>query len=302
MTRLSKGKTLIFCRSKNHNHLLMNNALKSWSFLIGVSLTLIVLGHFALGREGLLIGLIVSLGINSYVYFFEDQRIVEKLGGQLLEGHDPWGLLEKIRRLSATASVPTPRVVVLPSPSPQALVVGRSLTSGTLLLTEGLLVKLEKPEIDAVIAYLLACMKNMNTLAFAVGSFVASTLLAITETLDAGLRLMIVEKKNPNYLVSQFFTRLAAPFIGTLVRLSIRPSFYSEADRIAVEILGESEHLATALWKLHSYSATIPYNAPIAISHMFVVNPLTTTRWTRYFHAQPRLDKRIRALVGHFPI
>lgn len=284
------------------NRALMNNALKSWSFLIAFSLTLIVLGHFSLGREGLMIGLILSLGVNSYVYFFEDRRVVESLGGRTLEGQDPWGILQVSRALAAKMRIPNPRIVVLENPAPQALVVGRSLTSGTLILTEGLLEKLDRREVEAIIAYLLACVKNLNTLAFSVGSFLASMLLGITGLLDAGLRIVIVERKNPDYMISQIFTRMASPLVGSLVRLSIRPSFYIEADRTASEVLGDSKVLADALWKLHSYSTTEPFSAPIPISHMFVVNPLTTVGWTRYFHAQPRLEKRIRALVGHYPI
>ncbi len=280
----------------------MNNALKAWSFLIFTSLTLIVLGHFALGREGLLIGLVLSLGVNSFVYFYEDKRIVGYFRGQILEGQDPWGLLTQTRKLASKIRVAPPKIIVLPSPSPQALVVGRSLTHGTIIITEGLLRKLSPAETEAILAYLLCCIKNLNTLAFAVGSFVASSLLMISETLDMGLRLLIVERKNPDYPLSQIFTRAVAPFVGGLIRLSIRPSFYLQADKMASDVSEDGQVLAKALWKLHSYSSTEPFQAPLSISHLFVVNPLTTRKWTRYFHAQPDVEKRIRALVGHYPI
>jgi len=280
----------------------MNNALKSWSFLVGLSVTLIVFGHWWLGREGLLIGLIAALGINSYVYFFEDRRIIESLGGRRLEGKDPWGVLGLARTLAAKARIPAPQVVILSDAAPQALVVGRSLTSGTIILTEGLLEQLDRDEVEAVLAYLVACVKNLNTLAFSVGSFLASSLLSVTGLLDTGLRLLIVEKKNTDSFISHLFTRAMAPVVGFLVRISIRQQFYIDADRTASELLGDSKSLATAIWKLHSYSMTRPFQAPLAISHMFVVNPLTKKRWNRYFHAQPRPERRIRALTGHFPI
>lgn len=281
---------------------LMSNAIKSWSFLFLLSLTLIVFGHMALGREGLLIGLVIGLGINSYVYFFEDKRIISHFQGQSLEGQDPWGLLSLSRKLSAKMRIPNPKIVVLNDAAPQALVVGRSLTTGTLILTEGLLRRLTPQETEAVMAYLLACIKNLNTLAFAVGSFLASSLLAITETLDLMLRFVMVEKKNPDYALSQVFTRMAAPLIGLLLRISIRPSFYFNADKLAGELTGDAKIVAQTLWKLHSYSSTEPFTAPLSISHMFVVNPLTRQTWTRYFHAQPSVERRIRSLVGHYPI
>jgi heat shock protein HtpX len=280
----------------------MSNALKSWSFLLFLSLTLIVLGHFTLGREGLLIGLMAALGINFYVYFYEDLRVVESLGGRRLEGQDPWGLATTARSISAQMRVPNPKIVVLPKTSPQALVVGRSLTHGTLIITEGLLQKLDRKEIEAVLAYLIACVKNLNTLAFSVGSFLAWVLLGLASLLDAGLRLIIVEKKRPDQLIPHFFTRLSAPLIGFLLRVSVRPHFYFDADRLAGDVIDDHPRLAQVLWKLNSYSRTEPFDSPLSISHMFVVNPLTAQAWTRYFHAQPTTEKRIRALIGHYPL
>jgi heat shock protein HtpX len=280
----------------------MNTALKSWSFLLVLSVTLIVCGHLALGRGGLLVGLVLALGMNCYVYFFEARRVVQSLGGRPVEGQEPWGVLPRLRSLAAKMRLPIPRVVILRTKSPQALVVGRSLTQGTVLVTEGLLEKLNNDEIEALLAYLLACMQNMNTLAFSVGSFLASTLLSLTGVLDAILRVLIVEKKNPNSRVSQFFTRLGAPLAGLLVRLSVRPGRYFDADRRAASVVESPQTVASLLWKLDSYSKTAPYTCPLPVSHMFVVNPLTASSWNRYFHAQPKVDRRILALVGHYPI
>lgn len=280
----------------------MNNVTKAWAFLATLSLTLIVLGHMLLGREGLLIGLTLALGINSFVYFYEDRRVVSLFRGRLLEGQDPWGILKMARRLAVKARVPMPKVLVIPEDSPQSLVVGRSFTHGTILITEGLLQRFSEKEIEAIMAYQLASIRTLNTLTFAVGSFICSLILSVAETLDTILRVLIVEKKNPNYALSHLFTRLSAPLVGFLLRLSIRPNFYLVADDLAAHMIEEPSLLAHALWKLQSYASTLPLDVPLSTAHMFVVNPLPDRGWTRHFQAQPPIEKRIRTLIGYYPI
>src|SRR5688572_9082535 len=149
----------------------MNNIYKAWIFLAVASLTLIVLGHTWGGREGLLIALTVTLGMNTFVYFYEDRRVLSLFSGDLVEGQDPYGIQDVIKRLAVKARIPTPKIVILRHPSPQALVVGRGSHYGTLLLTSGLFHKLGPDEVETLLAYQVACIKNLNTLAFAVGSF-----------------------------------------------------------------------------------------------------------------------------------
>lgn len=280
----------------------MNNVTKAWVFLGALSLGLILGGHFLLGREGLLLGLGLALGLNSFVYFYEDRRIVAMFPNHLLEGADPWGLIRTTERLASRAKLPVPRIVVIPSQAPQSLVVGRSLNNGTILITEGLLEKLNRHEIEAVIAYQLATIKTLNILAFSVGSFVSSIFLFIASALDFLLRFLIVEKKNPNYALSHIFTRVSAPFVGALLRLGIRPNLYMTADALAARWTNDPKTLAEVLWKLQSFSSTLPFTAPLSTSHMFVVNPLPLKGWTRHFQAQPSIEKRVRSLIGYYPI
>src|SRR5690606_3959454 len=156
------------------------------------SLTLIVLGHALGGREGLLTALIATLAMNSFVYFYEDRRVLNKFHGRWLEGQDPYSLQDVVRRLSLKVRVPAPKLILLESSAVQSLVVGRGVTHGTILLTEGLLNRLDRHEVEAVLAYQVASIKTVNTLAFAVGSFMATAALTVSETLDMILRVLIV--------------------------------------------------------------------------------------------------------------
>ena len=151
-------------------------------------------------------------------------------------------------------------------------------------------------------AYQVACIRNMNTLAFAVGSFLISLGLFVTESLDTFLRILIVEKKSSQSVASQAFTRLASPLMGFLLRLSIRPSFYKDADSLATQFLSDPKTVSQVLWKLDSYSKTQPLQVPLSTAHIFMVSPLTQVRWSRWYAAQPPTPDRIKRLVGYYPI
>ncbi len=278
----------------------MSHVIKAWSFLTLLSITLIVFGHHYGGRDGLLFALIVVLATNSFIYFYEDRRVLERFGGHLAEGQDPYGLGDVVRRLSVKARVSVPRVVILNDSSAQAGVLGRNIRQGLIILTEGLLRSLTRHEIEAVIAYQIACIRVSNTLAFAVGSFLASFCFVITESLDFVVRVLIVERKNQYSPVTQIFTRAAAPMIGALLRVSVRPSFYLSADRMAAQLLGDPHHLASAIWKLSSYAETRPFYSPLSAGHIFIVSPLR--RWARFIAAQPASALRIKNLIGYYPI
>ena len=280
----------------------MGSVAKAWAFLAALSLTLIVLGHHYGGREGLLFSLIVALGMNSFVYFYEDRRVLSLFQGQELEGQDSFSLFDMARRLAVKARVPTPRIVLLQSRAPQAGVVGRGITHGTLILTQGSLEKFSRAELEAILAYQIACIRLLNTLTFAVGSFITSLALLVTETLDTGFRLLLVEKKNPNAFISHITTRLATPFVGFILRLSIRPSFYRAADALAAKLISDPKTLAFVLWKLESYAETLPFTVPMSTAHMFMVSPLTTKRWARHFIVQPKPPERIRKIIGYYPV
>lgn len=285
----------------------MNNALRAWSFLILLSLTLIVLGQLSLGREGLLLSLVIVLSVNAYIYFVEDERLLGLFPLKSVEGQDPWKFRSHVKKTCHEMRIPVPFTYIISNEAPQALVFGRSMKNSHIVVTEGFFDKLTEAEQKAVYAYLLVNIKNHNTLAFCVGSFMVSSLLGVANFFDILFRFLIFEKKNTKQIISQPMTRILAPVAGMLLQLSIRPSFYFSSDRTTAEYLqkadGTSEKdLASALWKMKSYSLTKPFISPMSAAHMFIVNPLTTEKWNSYFHAQPASENRIRALLGHYPL
>ena len=71
---------------------------------------------------------------------------------------------------------------------------------------------------------------------------------------------------------------------------------------MASQLIGDPKILAQVIWKLEAYAQTLPFQAPASAAHMFIVSPLTTARWGRYFIAQPEPKTRIQSILGYYPI
>lgn len=280
----------------------MSPIFRAWFFLSVFSMTLIVFGHSLGGREGLLISLVLVLATNSFIFLFEDRRILTLFKATPVEGRDPYGLQPMVHRLSLKARISTPIIYLIESPSPQTAVLGQGIKNGVILITSGLTKKLNPDELEAILAHQIVSLKNLNTLAYSVASFLSSCIIAVTGTLDFLLRTIMVEKKNLRSAASQIFTRAALPFISLVLRISVRPSFYLHADFGASQLIAEPKSLARALWKLDSFANTIPLSVPISAGPKFIVNPLTQAGWMSSFNTHPETKERIERLIGYYPI
>jgi heat shock protein HtpX len=280
----------------------MNGSTKTWFLLSIVSISVISAFHSWAGRQGLLWGVIISLSVNCLIYFYNEVHLGNLFLGQLIEGQNPWGLLDTVQKLAKTARIPVPKVVVLASPSPQAMVMGRSWNSATLYLTEGLLRTLSADEREAVIAYQISCIKKMDTLIFTFASAIVGVIFTCSRIIDFLLRGIMGAKADPNSRQNHLCSWLFAPIATVIVKTSIGSSRYLTNDATAASWLKDPKALAQALWKLDSYASTMPLAVPPSTAPLFVVNPLTGRGWTRYFHVHPSVEKRIRNIIGYYPI
>lgn len=280
----------------------MNSSTRAWAFIAFFSLGLIICGQMIAGREGLLWGLVLSLSINSVVYFYATKRILALFSSQKLEGRDPWGVLELTQKIAKKAKLPTPSVIIIKSSSPQSLALGHSWGDGKILLTDGLLDALSKSELETVIAYNIASIKKLDTLATLVTSSLCGAILSVSMFLDSLLRWLIGAKADNFSPQSHFFTYLVSPFCYTILKFTHNDANYYNTDKLAMTYVKDPKQYATALWKLQSYGQTKPLATSPAIAHMFIVNPLTNKGWSRYFLAQPAVNKRIKKLISYYPI
>lgn len=259
-------------------------------------------GYVFFGRQGLLWAFTVIVFVNATIYFYGDQRILRYFNGRLLEGFDPWGVGYMVQRLAKKARIPTPKVYIINSTAPQAFAVGRNWHNGKILLTQGLLESLSSEELEAIIAYEIATIKQYDSLAFATSGLLVGALLAVTTSLDRALRWLFVIKQNNENFRGNLITYLLAPFIAFVLRLHVSPKNYFAIDKMASRMVEKPEALAHAIWKMSSFRETRPLHVPVSTAHIFFINPLTAKGWSKYFCFQPNPKQRIKHIVGYYPI
>lgn len=278
----------------------MDGSFKALLFLVLISVLVIFLGAEMGGRQGLLLGVGLALSINCLVYFYGELRAVDLFGGQKLEGQDPWGIRQIVQNKARILKIPAPTIYLLPSATPQALTLGRSRSHAKIFLTEGVFKKFGAREWEALVAYQMACIARMDTLAYHFASAGSDFILSFAKVADRLLAWLIGRKNDGE--TSLLITTLLSPLAGLLAHLAVGRGNYLKADRLASEVCGDAKLMAELLWKLESFSATNPLKAPAAAAPMFIVNPLTKRGIGRYFQTQPSVRKRILNLVGYYPI
>jgi heat shock protein HtpX len=276
----------------------MNQSKKIFLVLAILSLVLLLIGQKIGGRQGLLFAFLFSIGLNSFIYYFADLRILNMFKDQAIEGNDTWDVNLLLRELAAKAKLPPPKVYSTKLPCPTAITIGKSWSKSYILLSEKLLDKLSKEELKAVLALELAKIKRHDTLAMGMLSIFTSFWLHLTQFLDAAVFFHWVFKEKRIY----FFTYLGILPLKGLLYLAIHPSTYYESDKLAAELVPDPKLLAQVIWKLESYASTIPLKVPLDTAHLFIVNPLPKEGLYKWLRVQPDYNLRIQRLVGHFPI
>jgi heat shock protein HtpX len=235
------------------------------------------------------------------VYFYGDIFIVRQFSGQDVEGHDPYGLTVMLKKLSRRAGMSVPWIRILPNPSLIAFSVGRNTKNSCIFVSQGLVDRLDKEEVEAVLAYELASIATHNTLASTIASGLMNGLMIIPNIIDQGISWALSIKWEAQRR-GQFTVWFVVPLCLVILKLCIKESTPGEIDAVASEWLESKDLLAKTLWKLDSYSNTLPYRAPAALAHLFMVNPLTKKGWTRYFVHRMSTEHRIKKLLGYYPI
>ena len=153
----------------------MPNGLKTAMLLGLLSGLLLVIGQLLGGSNGILIGFIFAVVMNFGSYWFSDKIVLRMYRAQEVgSGHRLFSMVE---RLSRQASLPMPKVYIIPDPSPNAFATGRNPSHAAVAATEGILQVLGDAELEGVIAHELAHVKNRDILISSVAATVAAAIM-----------------------------------------------------------------------------------------------------------------------------
>ncbi|KKS57667.1 MAG: Protease HtpX-like protein, partial [Candidatus Nomurabacteria bacterium GW2011_GWF1_42_40] len=101
--------------------------------------------------------------MNIFSYWFSDKIVLKLAGAKPANREENFVLYTSVENLSITAGLPMPKVYIINDPAPNAFATGRSPEHASIAVTEGLLTKLTRTELEGVIAHELSHIRNYDT-------------------------------------------------------------------------------------------------------------------------------------------
>ena len=155
----------------------MANGVKTVLLLGALSGLLLVIGDLMGGANGLMIAFLLAAVMNMASYWFSDKIVLRMYHAQeVAPGHPLHNL---VARLAQRASLPMPKVYIIPDASPNAFATGRNPSHAAVAATQGIMQALSEHELEGVIAHELAHVKNRDILISSVAATIAATIMMV---------------------------------------------------------------------------------------------------------------------------
>jgi heat shock protein HtpX len=270
------------------------------AFLVAI---LAIGGQVFGGTGGMLLFGGIGLVFNLLSYWFSDRIALAAHRAQPATREQLPQVYEIVERLSRRAGLPTPRIYVIPSPTPNAFATGRSPSHAAVAVTEGILQILDRRQLEGVLAHELAHVKNRDVLIATVAASVAGLVAALGHAIQWGAFLGMGrssdDEDHGGGVVGALAWAILAPIIAMIIQLAVSRSREYGADASGAALAGDPEPLAEALLRLEHANEAVPYQyGGPATAHLFIVNPFhgAGARMMQLFSTHPSTEDRVRRL------
>src|SRR5499433_3130717 len=150
--------------------------LRTGAILILLSVLLVVAGGAIGGRGGMQIALAIAVVMNFVSYFFSDKIALASSGAQPVTREQLPRLYQVMERLAGKATIPVPKLYVVPDAAPNAFATGRNPNHASVAVTEGLLQIMNDDELEGVIAHELSHVRNYDILTSSIAATLAGAI------------------------------------------------------------------------------------------------------------------------------
>lgn len=282
------------------------NVRKTWLLMTVFLVLIIAIGYFIAWYMNnpaiLFIAVAFSLVMNVTAYWFSDKIALASVGAKEA---DPVQYLEvhrALENLAITAGLPKPRLYIIEDQAPNAFAAGRNAKHAVVAVTTGLLARLDRTELEGVLAHELSHIGNRDILVMTVAVVLAGFIAIIA---DLFIRISFFgggnrENKNPILMIAGIVAIVLAPIAAQLIQLAISRKREFLADASGALLTRYPDGLASALQKISSYSAPMQ-KASHATAHLFISNPFGAKDAGKFvgklFATHPPVEDRIAALT-----
>lgn len=242
-------------------------------------------------------------------YWWGDKLILAISGARPANKKEDFNFFTVAENLAMVAQIPVPKLYVIEDSAPNAFAAGRDPEHAAVCATTGLLEKLNRTELEGVIAHELSHIKNFDTRLMSIVTILVGmvTLLADWSFRGIGFGGRNREEREGNFGAVLFLIgvilALLSPLIAQLIQLAISRRREFLADASGVMLTRFPEGLASALEKIAADREPLEA-ANKATAHLYIINPFKEGSRERgqmswfagLFNTHPPAEERIKAL------
>jgi heat shock protein HtpX len=275
----------------------MDNKIKTFLLLGGLTIFMILMGKLIGGRSGMYIAFILALGMNFFSYWFSDKIVLKMYGAQEVSPAEAPELHHMVEDLAREAGIPKPKVYIIPDDSPNAFATGRNPEHAAVAATQGIMRILTPTELKGVLAHEIGHVRNRDILISTIAATMAGAIMILANMVKWGAIFgMSRDNDEGGGVLGSLVLAILAPIAAMLIQMAISRSREYLADETGARLAHNPQSLASALGKLARGVEQQPMDASPATAHMFIVNPLTGSSLLNLFSTHPPLEDRIARL------
>ena len=238
-------------------------------------------------------------------YWWGDKLVLAMSGARPADRKRDFDFFTVAENLSIAAGIPKPKLYVIDDTAMNAFATGRDPEHAVVCATTGLLTKLERRELEGVIAHELSHIKNYDTRLLAVVSVLAGTVVFLSDMFMRNLWWGGRRSRDDNnnsggiILVIGIVLAILTPIFATLMQLALSRRREFLADASGVDLTRYPEGLARALAKL-TQDKEVLEAATNATAHLYITNPFKGKSYSAWFsnmfNTHPPIEERIKRL------
>jgi len=281
------------------------NTIKTGLLLGALTGLLMLIGGYFGGQQGVVVAFVFAMVLNFGSYWFSDKLVLSMYHAQPVSEREAPELYATVKTLALKASLPMPRVYIIPGDTPNAFATGRNEHHAVVAVTEGLLRILTREELEGVISHELTHIKQRDILIGSIAATLAGAIVMLANMAQWAAMFGGAgrdDEEGGGGIVGLIVMAVLAPIAATIIQMAISRSREYLADAGGAKMSGKPYALAGALEKLSRASQAIPLEANPSTAHMFIVNPLTGRSLMNLFSTHPPVEERIARLKSMRPM
>ncbi len=284
------------------------NTRLTWIYISGFLVFVIGVGYVFAGAMDnsviLYIAVIFSVAMSFISYWWSDKIVLAMSKAKPIDHNSNREIYHLVENLCITAGLPAPRIYIIQDSAMNAFATGRNPKHGVICLTTGIISRLEKSELEGVIAHELSHIGNrdilLSTVVVVLVGFI--TLLADwfrhwafwggrSKDNEGGGQLRLI------LMIAAVVLSILAPIAAILMQLAISRKREFLADADGALLTRYPEGLANALEKISRDKEPLEA-ANRATAHLYIANPFKGKKISKLFMTHPPIEERIAALRG----